>query len=116
MNREVFYFFLVSLFKSFSPPIEAGCKGKALFSAFTRTFEIYFLEVCLADKASNTCIVAVKFLTGQISVGAVALAEPVVRLTIWDCKSSGIFWVCNKLSEALGLRGCKWTSLGVMGF
>ena len=84
----------------------------ALFSAFTRTFKIYFIEVCLADTASNTCIVAVKFLTGQISVGAVALAEPVVRLTIWDCKISVIFWVCNTLGKDLGLRGVDKQSLG----
>ena len=99
------FIFLRFNFQVFSPPIEAECKGKALFSAFTRTFKIYFLEVCLASTAINTCIVAVKFLTGQISVGAVALAEPVVRLTIWDCKISVIFWVCNKLGKDLGLRG-----------
>ena len=105
MNREKLCFFSFLLFKFFSPPIEAGCKGKALFLAFTRTFETYFLEYCSASTAGNTCIVAVKFLTGQISVGAVALAEPVVRLTIRDCKSSAIFWVCNKPGKDLGLRG-----------
>ena len=112
MNREKLYFSSISLFKSFSPPIEAGCKGKALFLAFTRTFENYFLEYCSASTVTNTFIVAVQFLTGQISVGAVALAEPVVRLTIRDCKSSVIFWVCNKLGKDLGLRGVDEQGLG----
>ncbi|MDO7847774.1 hypothetical protein Q5H92_15510 [Hymenobacter sp. M29] len=39
-ERRKFYSFFVSLFKLLPPPVEAGCKGKALFSAFTRAFEI----------------------------------------------------------------------------
>ena len=66
----------------------------------------------MAGTASNTCIVAVEFLAGQIPVGAVALAEPVVRLTIWDCKISAIFWVYNKLGKDWGLRGVDEQSLG----
>jgi hypothetical protein len=39
-KRRKFLFFFVSLFNSFSPPIEAGCKDKALFSAFATPFGI----------------------------------------------------------------------------
>ncbi|MDO7854404.1 hypothetical protein [Hymenobacter convexus] len=39
-ERRNFYLFFVSLFNSFSPPVEAGCKGKALLSAFTSAVEI----------------------------------------------------------------------------
>ncbi len=48
-KMKSFYFSFVSLFKSFRPPVEAGCKGKGLFSTFTRAFEINFSRLCWAD-------------------------------------------------------------------
>ncbi|WP_342300961.1 hypothetical protein [Hymenobacter segetis] len=98
-QKRKLLFFFVSLFNPFPPPVEAGCKGKALFRLSQALSNFNFRRLLRSGTAGNTSTASVKFLTDQLSVGAVALAEPVVRLTIWDCKSRGIFWVYKMWCE-----------------
>ena len=87
-NSDFFFF----AFQFFSPPVEAGCKGTVLFSAFARGLENkFFLTLYLDNARSKTSQLLVKHRHFQFSSRAVAVEEPVVRLTIWDCKSRRIF-------------------------
>ena len=118
-NRQIkieSLFFCVLLLFFFRPSIETERKDKALSSDFVMPLGINFRELCWTDTRNNTRIAVVKFITSQISVGAVALTEPIVRLTIWDCKTSGFSWTYKAWRKDLGLRECWWSGSGAMDF
>jgi hypothetical protein len=59
-------FFVGLLFNSFSPPIEAGCKGKNLFSTLATTLKINFRGLERNGTGSKTSDATWKFLTVSI--------------------------------------------------
>ena len=96
----MFFIFFPFRFSSLSGLLsKRGAKVRRFFRLSQGLSKFNSLGLCWADTGNTTRMAAVKLLRCRFSVAAVAVAEPDVRLTIWDCKSRGIFWVYKEWWE-----------------
>jgi hypothetical protein len=100
-KSENFYFSSFRFSIRFRLLSKWGAKVRRFFQLSQSLLKINFLGLCWAGTRSNTSMAAVKFLGGQLSVGAVAAAEPDTLLVIGSAKVGVISGVARGSKQLL---------------
>jgi hypothetical protein len=105
LNRQAkgenFYFSSFRFLIRFRLLSKRGAKVRRFFRLSQGLLKINFLGLCWAGTRSNTSMAAVKFLGSQLSVGAVAAAEPDALLVIGSAKVGVISGVARDAGQLL---------------